>query len=418
MSAAEPPAPDPPLTTGDLTFTWSRIWWLGTGILGVQLAFALYNAFLPLLYREFIDSRALIGLLMGTDNLVGLLLIPVVGAWSDRTSTSLGRRLPFIMIGVPIAALTLLAIPFAAALLWTLILTEIAFSAAMHTYRGPVATMLLEHTPPRQRSTASGIAQLLGSVGVLISFAGLALLFDRDRRLPFAVAALVLLASLWVMWSKAERQPRFGGATAVAIVSPVHDTIGGLRNLGRPEQRPRLSILLSMLTAYVGFAGLQSMFPIYGVETLGLSEGRAAFLLTAFAGAFLLTALAAGMLGSRWGWHTTMSIGLAALPVLYLVAVVADRPGHILIILALIGGAWALFAVPAIAAAAELGGADRLGFHIGLYYIFTMTGQMIGPVIVGAAMDLLGNRGMWVAAVLLTLLSLVLLRAGGTPRSR
>ncbi|TVR22419.1 MAG: MFS transporter [Nitriliruptor sp.] len=417
MSAA-PPVPAAPPTGGDDDFTWTRIWWLGTGILGVQLAFALYNAFLPLLYREFIDSRGLIGLLMGTDNLVGLLLIPVIGAWSDRTSTPLGRRLPFIVVGVPIAALTLLAIPFAAVLLWTLILTEVAFSAAMHTYRGPVVTMLLEHTPPAKRSTTSGIAQLLGSVGVLISFAGLALLFDLDRRLPFAVAAVVLLASLWVMWSTAQRRPAFASATPVPATNPVHDTIRGLRDLGRVEQRATLSILMAMLTAYVGFAGLQSMLPIYGVETLGLSEGRAAFLLTAFAGAFLVAALAAGRLGSRWGWYRTMSVGLATLPVLYLLAVMADRPGRIVVVLALIGVAWALFAVPAVAAAAELGGADRLGFHIGLYYIFTMTGQMVGPVIVGTAMDLLGNRGMWIAAAVLTLSSLALLRAGGTTRSR
>jgi hypothetical protein len=41
-----------------------------------MLTFSAYNAFVPIMYAEFIDSRALIGLLMSTDNLIGLLLIP------------------------------------------------------------------------------------------------------------------------------------------------------------------------------------------------------------------------------------------------------------------------------------------------------------------------------------------------------
>ena len=55
----------------------------------------------------------------------------------------------------------------------------------------------------------------------------------------------------------------------------------------------------------------------------------------------------------------------------------------------------------------------RIGFNIGLYYVFTMTGQMAGPFVLGSAMDLLGNRGLWVAAAGLTALALALLRAGG-----
>jgi maltose/moltooligosaccharide transporter len=402
----------PPVSAGGEAFSWGRIWWLGVGILGVQLTFALYNAFLPLLYREFIASRALIGLLMGTDNLVGLLLIPVIGAWSDRTETRLGRRLPFVVVGVPLAALSLLAIPYAATALWLLIITEVTFTVAMHSYRGPVATMMLEHTPRPKRSTASGIAQLLGGGGVLISFALLAPLYDRDPRLPFAAGAAVLLLSLVSMVRSAHRRPMFVDAPRVPPSHPVRASIDGLRDLLRADRRPALAVLAAMLTAYTGFAGIQAMFPIYGVETLGLTEGRAASLLTAFAGAFVLAALAAGVLGSRWGTARTMSLGLVALPVLYLGAATISRPGPLLVVLALAGVAWPLFAVPAVAAAADLGGHDRLGFAVGLYYVFTMTGQMIGPFIVGAAMDLFGNRGMWIAAAALTLLALALLRLG------
>jgi len=151
-------------------FSYAKIWWIGFGFLGVQLAFTTYNAFLPLMYREFFESRAIIGLLMGTDNLIGLILIPIIGAWSDRVNSPLGRRLPFMIVAVPVAALTFFAIPLASAILWTLIITEILFTAAMHSYRGPVITLMPDHTPPEKRSTANGIINLMGGLGTLIAF--------------------------------------------------------------------------------------------------------------------------------------------------------------------------------------------------------------------------------------------------------
>lgn len=398
-------------------FSYRAIWWLGIGFLGIQLAFAIYNAFLPLLYREFISSNAVIGLLMGTDNLVGLLLIPLVGAWSDRVTSPLGRRLPFLLVGVPIAALALFTIPFAAALLWTLIVTEVVFTAAMHTYRGPMAAMIIDHTPEPKRPTSSGIAQLLGATGVLIGVSGLALLYDIDPRLTFGSGALVLVISLVVVWSRAERFPPYVDNTPVASRHPLAETVDGLRLLVRPDRRGSLLILGSMLSAYVAFAGLQAMLPIYGVETLGLTEGGAAFLLSAFAAVFLVSAFVAGTIGTRFGSIPTMLVGLAVLPVLYLVAVTISSSTGLVVVLGLAGFAWPLFAVPAVALSADLGGRGRIGFNLGLYYVFTMTGQMLGPFALGSAMDLVGNRGMWIAAAGLTALALVLLRAGGRVRS-
>lgn len=392
-------------------FSYRRIWWLATGVLGIQLVFAAYNAFLPLLYREFLDSRAAIGLLMGTDNLIGLLLIPVVGAWSDRVTSPHGRRLPFIVVGIPVAALTFAGIPLAAVALWTLIVTEVTFTAAMHLYRGPMVALVLDHTPPGRRSTASGITQFLGGVGVLISFAVLSILYDVDPRLTFGAGAAVLLASLAAVWAAADRTPPYVDTTTATAAHPLADTLAGIRRLARPEERGTLLALAAMLVAYSAIAGLQAMFPIYGVDVLGLTEGRAARMLTAFAAALLVSALAAGALGTRFGTIATMRVGLGALPVLFVAATWIRDPGTLVVVVALVGVAWALFAIPAIALAADLGGRRRTGFYVGLYYLFIMTGQMVGPVVLGTTMDLLGDPGMWVAAAVL------IVGAGGSLRA-
>ncbi len=394
------------------SFSYAKIWWIGFGFLGVQLAFTTYNAFLPLMYREFIDSRFFIGLLMGTDNLIGLLLIPIIGAWSDRVNSPLGRRLPFVLVALPVAALTFFAIPYAAALLWTLIIAEIAFTAAMHAYRGPVISLMPDHTPPEKRSTANGIINLMGGIGTLIAFGGLSLLYDIDPRLTFGIGAAVLLFTLAVVLMKADRMPKYVDNLPTASKNPIKEAAAGIGQLLKPENFGQFLILAAMLTYFIGFAGLDAMFPIYGVETLGLTEGRAAFILTTFAGSFLIFALLAGVIGTRLGKIPAMLIGLAIIPVLFLAAIPVREPVIIGGIFVLAGFAWALVNVQAMPLIADLGGRDRIGFYIGLYYIFTMTGQMIGPSVLGLSMDVMGNHGMFVGGAAVYALGFVLLRAG------
>jgi maltose/moltooligosaccharide transporter len=394
------------------SFSYAQIWWIGFGFLGVQLAFTTYNAFLPLMYREFFDSRAIIGLLMGTDNLIGLLLIPVIGAWSDRVNSPLGRRLPFVIVALPVAALTFFAIPFASAILWTLILTEVVFTAAMHSYRGPVISLMPDHTPPEKRSTANGIINLMGGLGTLIAFGGLSLLYDIDPRLTFGIGSVVLLITLAIVFRKVDRQPPFVDNTPVASKNPIREAVAGIGILLKPANFGQFLILAAMLTYFIGFAGLDAMFPIYGVETLGLTEGRAAFILTSFAASFLVFALLAGLIGTRIGKIPAMLIGLAIVPALFLIAIPVRDPLIISGIFVLAGFAWALVNVQAMPLIADLGGRDRIGFYIGLYYVFTMTGQMVGPSVLGLGMDLLGNQGMFIFGAVVYGLGFLLLRAG------
>jgi maltose/moltooligosaccharide transporter len=401
-----------PASADEDRFSYGQIWWIGFGFLGVMLVFSTYNAFLPLLYDEFLDSRAAIGALMGTDNLVGLLLIPIVGAWSDRLTHPLGRRLPFMLVAVPIAALTFAGIPFAAGALWTLIVVEVLFTAAMHTYRGPVITMMPDHAPPERRSTANGIINLMGGIGALVSFGALSLLYDVDPRLTFGVGAVVLLLSLGIVYLKADRHPPYVDSTTASDTGPLGDTLAGLRILRLGAHRGQLKILGAMLTYYIGFAGLDAMFPLYGVNELGLSEGRAAFILTAFVGSFLLFALVCGMLGTRYGKIPTMLAGLVLLAVLFLVAAPIRSIPAIVAIFLVGGFAWGLVNVQAMPLIADLGGRDRIGFYVGMYYLFTMFGQMLGPFAMGSAMDLFGNDGLFYAGAAAFLGGFALLWSG------
>lgn len=393
-------------------FSYTRIFWIGMGFLGIMVALVTYDAFVPLLLREFIDSRAAIGAIMGLDNLIGLLLIPVIGAWSDRIEGRLGRRLPFILVGLPIAALSFALIPIAAFSLPTLIITSIVFATAIQGYRGPVVSLMPDHTPPPKRPAANGIVNLLGGIGGLIALGGLSWLYDIDPRLTFGAGAMIMLLTLLIVWRASLRAPPYVGHDTPAHTQALRTALAAFTGLLRHGQRGTRRILLGMLVYYIGFAGIDALFPIYAVETLGLSEGRAAFLLSAFALAFVAFAVFAGIVGNRYGALPSILVALAVMPLVLLSAVPVTDPRVLAGILVLAGMTWAVVNVQAVPIVANLGGSTRIGLLVGLYFTFTMLGQMIGPALIGGFMDLFGNRGLFVGGAIAYAAGFILILRG------
>lgn len=390
-------------------FPRAQVWWLGSALLGILMVLSAYDAFLPLLYLDHLDSRFLIGLLMSTDNVVGLLLIPVVGAWSDRLAHPLGQRLPFLLVGAPLAAAAFLAIPLAAGALWTLIVAEVVFTVLLHGYRAPAMSLMPDHVAPALRSRGSGIVNVMGGVGTLLTFAVLGPLFDVDRRLPFRIGAAVLVVTtLLVVW-RADRRPAYVDVPDATRPRSAGDLRRDLRVLADPARRGGVLALSAMLLMYVGFAGLASLFPVYAVSTLGLSEGSAVTVLSAFIVAFVAATLLAGAIGTRLGKVRTMRVGLVLLAALFAVAAPVRSLSVLVGLLVVAGLAWSLAIVQALPLVADLGGRTSIGLLVGLYYLSTMVGQLLGTPFVGAAMDLFGDVAMFPAAAVPFLLAAVVL---------
>ena len=85
---------------------------IGFGFMANILAWSLYNSFVPLMLEErYIASTTIIGFIMTIDNIFGVIFQPLVGQLSDRTHTRIGRRMPYILFGVPVCALFFILIP-------------------------------------------------------------------------------------------------------------------------------------------------------------------------------------------------------------------------------------------------------------------------------------------------------------------
>jgi MFS family permease len=103
------------------------------------------------------------------DNYIALFLQPYIGQKSDRTYTRFGRRMPYLLIGIPMAALFFALIPFHTSLL-TLIILMVCMNLSMAIFRSPTIALMPDITPESKRTKANGIINFMGGCGVILAF--------------------------------------------------------------------------------------------------------------------------------------------------------------------------------------------------------------------------------------------------------
>ncbi|MEE3402305.1 MAG: MFS transporter, partial [Candidatus Enteromonas sp.] len=94
---------------------------IGFAFFGILLLWQVYDSwcpkFLEQLFMEALhkqnneEVQYLVGIMMALDNLAALILMPIFGRLSDKTRTKLGKRMPYILIGTFVCAVSFPFIP-------------------------------------------------------------------------------------------------------------------------------------------------------------------------------------------------------------------------------------------------------------------------------------------------------------------
>ena len=145
-----------------------QIWNMCFGFLGIQFGFALQTADVSRIFQTLGASLEQIPVLWVAAPLTGLIVQPIIGHYSDRTWTRLGRRRPYFLAGALLALVALLWMPnagalwMAAILLW---LMDATFNVAMEPFRAFVADQL----PVRQRPLGYLLQSFFIGIGAVIA---------------------------------------------------------------------------------------------------------------------------------------------------------------------------------------------------------------------------------------------------------
>lgn len=396
---------------------------IGFGFFGISVMWKLYNDYVPIFLQAgnpafkssttasgFGLGATLTGFVMTLDNIAGLFLLPLIGVWSDRVWTRLGRRRPFIVALAPISILAFSAIPFVvrqippqlsgqtAQLGQPLALFMIVigiFLLAMAGFRTPIISLMPDLTPSPLRSQANGIINLMGGVGgVIITLVG-AKLYGINIALPFIVAGvLMVLAVLMLIFFVQE--PR--QLTDTPEERESEERLHALHNLRRVPAESRRSLLLLMLSIFLWFVGynaIETFFTSYGVNVLHIKENQASLLSSVSYITFILFAVPSGYIAARIGRRKAITIGLAVFACLLLIGYFLPSLYVIGTALALGGCAWAMVNINSLPMVIDTSPTDaNIGAYTGFYYLASQLAAITGPILNGFVIEQSNNYGL------------------------
>ncbi|SFS17527.1 maltose/moltooligosaccharide transporter [Dyella sp. OK004] len=145
-----------------------QIWNMCFGFLGIQFGLALQNANVSRIFQTLGADMSDIPILWVAAPLTGLIVQPIIGHYSDRTWTKLGRRRPYFLVGAVLTTLALLCMPnapmlwVAAGLLWIM---DASINISMEPFRAFVGDQL----PTRQRPLGYAMQSFFIGIGSVVA---------------------------------------------------------------------------------------------------------------------------------------------------------------------------------------------------------------------------------------------------------
>ncbi len=164
-----------------LTF-WD-MWNLSFGFFGVQIAYALQSANISRIFATLGADPHQLSFFWILPPLMGMIVQPLIGKYSDRTWCKMGRRKPYLLVGALVAVLVMAFLPNAGSLnfstklllglngamwfgLFSLIFLDTSINVAMQPFKMMVGDMVTEE----QKTEAYSIQSLLCNAGSLVGY--------------------------------------------------------------------------------------------------------------------------------------------------------------------------------------------------------------------------------------------------------
>ena len=150
------------------------VWNMSFGFLGIQFGFALQNANASRILQTFGADMEHLSWFWLAAPLTGMIIQPIVGHYSDRTWTRLGRRRPYFLVGAVLTAIALVLMPNSA--MFTsiapsmfvgagmLMIMDASINITMEPFRALVADLL----PSEQRTLGFSMQTALIGIGAFL----------------------------------------------------------------------------------------------------------------------------------------------------------------------------------------------------------------------------------------------------------
>ncbi|MBQ4006173.1 MAG: SLC45 family MFS transporter [Muribaculaceae bacterium] len=162
-------------TKPDLSF--NQLWNISFGFFGVQIAYALQSANISRIFATLGADPHNLSYFWILPPLMGMVVQPLVGLFSDKTWTRFGRRIPYLFVGAAVAVLVMCMLPNAGSFglavsaamtfgLVSLMFLDTSINMAMQPFKMMVGDMVNE----KQKAKAYSIQSFLCNAGSLVGY--------------------------------------------------------------------------------------------------------------------------------------------------------------------------------------------------------------------------------------------------------
>lgn len=389
---------------------------LGLPTFGLAFAITILTTYGPSVLLSLTHSPAKVGALIGGEGAFALAIPLISGALSDRMlgSGRYGPRLPFIVVGAPLAGAGLVLLPFAPdyQLAGVCIL---AFFIGYYIYYPPYRALYADLLPKRLLPRAQSSQAIMRGAGLGVALIAGGLLLSAWTPLPFVLGTATLGVSSFalrpVIHLQREVPPRR---------SDDDDEIENAGDLLLHHRGLQIFAVANAIWEY-SFAGLKVFIVLYITKGLGKSASLASAFIAVVAVAYVVGAPIASRLAERFGIVRVMELSAMVYGALLCFGLFSTSVTPMMIVLPIGAIAGSILMTLPQALAFTLAPDTGQGAAAGLVDFSRGIGVVLGPLLVGAAVTwsrswLSATHGyaiMWLmigAPILMTLLPLRMLR--------
>lgn len=390
------------------------IWNMSFGFLGIQAGFALQNGNASgILQRYGADVHELPNFWLVAP-IIGMIVQPIIGHYSDRTWNRFGRRKPFFLAGAIAACFGMMLMPNAGALTMALspvlmgagmlMIMDASFNVAMEPFRALVADKL----PSQQRTLGFSVQTALIGIGAVVGswlpwfLANVAGVGDtasegmipENVKWSFYLGALVFLgAILWTVTTTKEYPPEEQARYSGGETAPEK---GGLELIFKDlAAMPKTMRQLGITQFFTWFA-LFSMWVfttpaiahhVYGAAINDTSsqlysdaQNWTGVIFGIYNGVSAIFALMLPAIAARLGRKRTHAFALICGGIGLISMYFATSPAFLIFSMVGVGIAWAsILAMPYAMLAGALP-AHKMGVYMGIFNFFITIPQIVSGV--------------------------------------
>ena len=387
---------------------------VGFAFLSIYAFWQMYDNLVPKILTEtFGIGESISGVIMAADNILALFLLPLFGGLSDKCTSKLGRRRPFILWGTLGAVVLMMALPLltdsyhAEPAVWKTVCFIIGLGMlliTMGTYRSPAVALMPDVTPKPLRSKANAIINLMGALGGIIYLIITTFLYKTTSEtyvsyLPlFAIVGGIMLLALAIVMFCVNEPKLVAEQKKYEDEHPEDNLVQVTENgeaLPADVKKSLSFLLVSIALWFIGYNGVTTWFSVYAADSWNMTLGQANTCLTIATAGAIFTYIPSGNVASKVGRRKTIRFGTLLLAGSFAAAfgytMVSNQFSPILYgLFILVGVAWAFINVNSLPMVVEMCKGSEVGKFTGLYYTFSMSAQIATPIVAGWLLENVG----------------------------